>query len=350
MSLDAESAWSAVLERDVERDGSFVYAVCSTKIYCRPSCPARRPLRENVSFFSAAREAEAAGFRPCRRCHPGTDQSRSLEAKLARARALLESEVDRTLSLGELAARVGLSASHLQRAFKARYGLSPRAHAAALRLERFKQELPRARSVTEALYDAGYGSSRALYEKAAAGIGMTPSAYRRGGEGVTLRYSITHCSLGKLLIAQSTRGVCAVLLGGTAAELERELALEFPRAARVREPELDARARAALRAVDGSTLARRLALDLGGTEFQRRVWNELCRIPKGTTRSYREIAEQLGTPTAARAVARACAQNRIAVVVPCHRVLRADGALAGYRWGASRKRRLLDREKRGPKT
>jgi AraC family transcriptional regulator of adaptative response/methylated-DNA-[protein]-cysteine methyltransferase len=349
MILDAEKAWSAVLERDVERDGSFVYAVRSTKIYCRPSCPARRPLRENVSFFPAAQQAEAAGFRPCRRCHPGAEKERSLDAKLARARALLESELDRTLPLGELAARVGLSASHLQRAFKARYGLSPRAHAAALRLERFKRELPRARSVTEALYDAGYGSSRALYARAAESIGMTPSAYRRGGEGVALRYAIARCSLGKLLIAQSTRGVCAVLLGRTAAELEEELAREFPRADRVREPELDARARAALRAVEGSTSARRLALDLGGTEFQRRVWSELCRIPKGETRSYREVAEQLGSPTSARAVARACAQNRAAVVVPCHRVLRADGALSGYRWGASRKRRLLAREKRGSK-
>ncbi len=349
MTLDSESAWSAVLERDATRDGSFVYAVRSTKIYCRPSCPARRPLRENVSFFSAARDAEAAGFRACRRCHPGADQSRSLEAKLDRARVLLESELDRTPALHELSRRVGLSASHLQRAFKARYGLSPRAHAAALRLERFKRELPRARSVTEALYDAGYGSSRALYERAAQGIGMTPSAYRRGGEGVTLRYAITRCSLGKLLIAQSTRGVAAVLLGRSSAELERELSREFPRAARLREPVLDARARAALGAVEGASSGGRLALDLGGSEFQRRVWSELCRIPKGETRSYREIAERLGVPSAARAVARACARNRVAVLVPCHRVVRASGALSGYRWGAARKRLLLAREKGGKK-
>jgi AraC family transcriptional regulator of adaptative response/methylated-DNA-[protein]-cysteine methyltransferase len=347
MTLDLESAWSAVLERDAERDGTFVYAVRSTKIYCRPSCPARRPLRANVSFFLAARDAERAGFRACRRCHPGADRSASLDAKLERARALVESELERTLTLRELAEAVKLSGFHLQRSFKARYGMSPRAYAAALRLERFKRELPRARSVTEALYDAGYGSSRALYEQAQASIGMTPSVYRRGGEGVTLCYAVAPCSLGKILVAHSEKGVCAVLLGRTRAELEQELAREFPRARRVRARDLDPRARAVLSAVEGSSSGSRLRLDLGGTEFQRLVWNELRRIPEGETRSYGEIAARLGMPASARAVARACAENRLAVVVPCHRVLRGDGALAGYRWGVSRKRRLLARE-RGP--
>jgi AraC family transcriptional regulator of adaptative response/methylated-DNA-[protein]-cysteine methyltransferase len=346
MTFDTESAWSAVLERDAERDGTFVYAVRSTKIYCRPSCPARRPLRENVSFFSVPLDAERAGFRACHRCRPG-ERSGALEAKLERVRALLESELERTLTLAELSGSVELSSFHLQRSFKARYGVSPRAYAAALRLERFKRALPRARSVTEALYDAGYGSSRALYEQASASIGMTPSAYRRGGEGVTLRYAVGPCSLGKILVAQSGKGVCAVLLGRTRNELEKELAREFPRARRVRERELDLRAREVLRAVEGSSPRAGLKLDLRGSEFQLRVWNELRRIPKGETRSYGELAERLGVPSSARAVARACAQNRLAVVVPCHRVLRGDGELAGYRWGVSRKRSLLARERRG---
>jgi AraC family transcriptional regulator of adaptative response/methylated-DNA-[protein]-cysteine methyltransferase len=346
-SIDPDAAWAAVEARDRESDGRFVLAVTTTGIYCRPWCPARRPRRENVRFYAGPGEAEAAGFRACKRCRPadaGPDPG--LERVLA-ARAYLEQHLDETVTLERLAGEVGGSAWHLQRSFKRRFGLSPRQYVNQRRLERLRDRLRNGGDdVTTAMYDAGFTSASQLYQQSDARLGMSPGRYRKGGDGAAIRFAVAPSPAGRLLVAATERGVCAVKLGDRDAELEAELRREFPRASI--EPAEDAMTPwidAVVRRVEGSAETPPPPLDLGGTAFQRLVWQALTEIPPGATVTYGELAARLGRPTAARAVARACATNPVAVVVPCHRVVAADGGLGGYRWGTERKRRLLAGER-----
>jgi AraC family transcriptional regulator of adaptative response/methylated-DNA-[protein]-cysteine methyltransferase len=342
------AAWHAVLARDAAADGRVFYGVRSTGIYCKPSCPSRRPRREQVEFFSAAEAAEGAGFRACRRCHPNQPQRQNAQvAAVARVCEYIRENLDASLTLDELARPVGLSPFHLQRLFKRATGVTPKQYIAAARLGAFKQELRlNRRNVTDATYHAGYSSGSRVYEMAAAELGMTPAAYRKGAPGEQIEYGIVRTSLGELLVARTSRGICAARLGDNAAALERELRAEFP-GATLRREDSAAWLPTVLADVegDGPDADERLPLDVRVTAFQRRVYQALLRIPRGETRSYQQVAQSLGMPTASRAVARACATNPIAVLVPCHRVVRGDGALAGYRWGVERKRKLLARER-----
>jgi AraC family transcriptional regulator, regulatory protein of adaptative response / methylated-DNA-[protein]-cysteine methyltransferase len=340
---DAAARWLAVLQKDATSDGAFVYAVRSTGVYCRPSCPSRRPRRENVVFFTGADEAERAGFRACRRCQPDGQRARS--AAVEQACRYLEAHLDTTVTLAGLAEAVGYSPEHLQRTFKQVLGVSPRQYADARRLERFKTHLREGRPVTHAMYDAGYGASSRLYEKSPQQLGMTPRDYRRGGRGRCIHFAFADCPLGRLLVAATERGLCHVALGDSDMELRAGLEAEFAEAElRADTSGLAEWMEAILRHLDGREPRLDLPLDVRATAFQRRVWEELRRIPYGITRSYRETAETLGMPGGARAVARACATNPVALVVPCHRVIRDDGDLGGYRWGLSRKRNLLAKE------
>jgi len=343
MHLDQERAWQAILERDARCDGKFVYGVRTTGVACRPSCPSRRPLRANVEFFETREAALRAGFRPCGRCgaEPATGN-----AALERALAYLDRHLEDRVTLADLAREVGLSPHHLQRTFTRALGLSPRRYQERRRLDGFKRRVRRGEAVGEATYGAGFGSSRALYESARAGLGMTPATYRRGGRGETIRFTVLPSEAGQLLVAVTERGLCAVQLGDEDAALERELAGEFPNAAIERDDRgLRRWADDVVAAMRGVELAR-LPLDLRGTAFQLRVWRALQEIPRGETRSYAEVAARIGRPGASRAVAQACASNRVAMLMPCHRIMRADGDPGGYRWGAERKRRILAAEEK----
>lgn len=338
--LDHDHCWQALCERDARCDGQFVFAVRSTRIYCRPSCPARRPRRDNVSFHADAASAEAAGYRPCKRCSPhGQSPAEQLDALVVAACRLLQNS-EPAPTLEQLAARVGLSASHLARAFKARTGMTPRAWLAAQRRQRLEAGLPQAGSVLQAALAAGYSGTRALYEEPAV---LSPARRRQQGAGEVLRYAITDCPLGLLLLATSDKGVCALLFGDDDALLEAELRQRFA-AAELRRDQRGLRdwLREVLQQVQEPQRAAKLPLDLRGSAFQQRVWQALREIPPGQTRRYGELAEQLGSH--ARAVARACASNPLGLLVPCHRVVGAKGALTGYRWGVPRKQALLDQE------
>ena len=344
--MQRESAyWRATLARDARWDGRFVFAARSTRIYCRPSCPARRPARRQVVFFPLPEAAERAGFRPCRRCRPQeAPGSPSLELVRRVCRAI-ETGLEEPLTLRALGAHVGVSPGHLQRTFTRLMGITPREYADARRLDRLKVHLREGQNVTPALYGAGYGASSRLYEKAAAQLGMTPGTYRRGGKGMKISYTIVNSPLGRLLVAATERGICMVSLGDSAVALEAALRHEYPST----EIQRDASGfapwvTAIVRYLNGRQPNLNLPLDVQATAFQRRVWEELRRIPYGRTRSYKQVAQAIGRPSAVRAVARACATNPVSVVIPCHRVLRADGGLGGYRWGLERKRALLERE------
>jgi AraC family transcriptional regulator, regulatory protein of adaptative response / methylated-DNA-[protein]-cysteine methyltransferase len=343
---DAE-AWRAVVARDSSYDGRFVYAVRSTRIYCRPSCPSRRPSRHNASFFDSPADAEQAGFRACLRCEPAGGGATAIARAVDETRRYLEQQTDRVVSLAELALRAGLSVSHLQRSFKRLVGVSPREYQDARRLDRFKTRLRSGDTVSRATYEAGFGSSSRVYERANAMLGMTPASYRRGGAGLVVRYTIADAPVGRVLVATTERGVCAVELGATNADVERALRADFPKATIERDDEGHATwVRAVLDRVRDPQRApeHHVPLDVHGTAFQQQVWKALLEIPLGERRSYGEVAAAIGRPAATRAVAQACATNRVAVVIPCHRVVRADGALAGYKWGVDRKRRLLEDE------
>ncbi|MFL6292115.1 MAG: bifunctional DNA-binding transcriptional regulator/O6-methylguanine-DNA methyltransferase Ada [Thermoanaerobaculia bacterium] len=349
--IDPTAAWAAVETRDSRLDGRFVYAVASTGIYCRPSCPSRRPKRQSVSFFGGPEEAERAGYRACRRCRPRaagpTDPERSVE----RARAWLDAHSDEPVTLAELGEAVGLSPWYLQRTFKRLTGLTPREYASARRLERLKTHLKKGDDVTTATYEAGYGSGSRVYEQSDARLGMTPATYRRGGEGTTIRYRTADSPLGRMLVAATDRGVCAVTFGASDSELESGLRKEYSNAILERtelgeDRKLEAWTSAIVHHLEGDDPRLALPLDVRATAFQWRVWKALQEIPRGETRSYGEIAASLGKPSAARAVARACASNRVALAVPCHRAIRGDGDTGGYRWGEERKRRLLELESR----
>ncbi|MGL4316204.1 MAG: bifunctional DNA-binding transcriptional regulator/O6-methylguanine-DNA methyltransferase Ada [Pseudomonas sp.] len=335
--LDADLCWQAVCERDATQDGRFVFAVRSTGIYCRPSCPARRPRRDNVSFHGDANSAAAAGFRPCKRCSPqGQSPAEQLDQLVIAACQLLERS-EHNLTLEQLAARIGLSASHLARAFKARTGLTPRAWAAARRRERLDAELNQAGSVLQAALDAGYSGTRALYAKPDA---LSPAQRRHKGAGEQLRYAIAPCPLGLLLLAASPRGACALLFGDDEAGLLEELHQRFAAAELQRDQAgLQPWLEQVLGQIVEPTRAARLPLDMRGSAFQQQVWQALRDIPPGQTRRYGELAEQLDSHP--RAVARACASNPLGLLVPCHRVIGASGALTGYRWGVARKAALL---------
>ena len=344
-----DAYWRATLARDRAADGKFVYAVRSTRIYCRPSCPSRRPARRQVAFFPTSAAAERAGFRPCRRCRPqepaGADARVALVTRVCR---LIDAHGEERPSLQAISRQVGLSPHRLRRAFKSVTGITPREYADATRLGRLKTRLREGRSVTQALYDAGYGSSSRLYEHAQERLGMTPGAYRRGGEGMRIEYTIADSPVGRLLVAATPRGVCAVYLGdpGFDQALVGALAEEYP-SADVNQANGGVRRWIGLilQHLDGRQLHVDLPTDIWATAFQRRVWQQLRAIPYGETRSYGQIAERLGLPRAARAVSRACATNPVSLVVPCHRAVRADGDPGGYRWGADRKKRLLAHER-----
>lgn len=344
--VNADHAWEAVLNRDRRCDGRFVYAVSSTNVYCRPSCHSRRPTRNYVTFFDSAQRAEAAGYRACLRCRPQSSAGSEAVQPVERARRYLDEHADEPITLRWLAVQVGLSPFHLQRAFTREVGLSPKAYQGAKRMERFAASLKRGETVTSATYEAGFGSSSRLYERVNADLGMTPSAFQSGGTGVTLRFTIAPTVVGHMLVAITERGIAAVRLGDTAAALVASLRHDYPKAILRRDRTgLKKHVRAILQCFTGKIDATSLPLDVKATAFQRKVWQALQQIPRGQTRSYQEIARSIGQPTAARAVARACATNRIAVAIPCHRVVREDGNLAGYRWGPQRKKQLLDLER-----
>lgn len=342
--------WNAVVSRDRSRDGSFVFAVRSTGIYCRPSCPARRPRREQVSFFQVPEAAEEAGFRACRRCQPRRARTDDPRIELVRRIChAIDAHNEEPHTLKTLSEETQVSAHHLQRTFKEVMGITPRQYAESRRLKQFKANVRSGTSVTNAMYDAGYGSSRGLYEKSSAQLGMTPATYGRGGKGMRIIYTIASCSLGRLLVAATERGVSSVALGDSDAELVAGLFAEYPNASidskdTAISPSLNLWLNKVLEYLSGTSPRIDLPMDLQATAFQLRVWEELQRIPFGSTRSYLEIARAIGKPKAVRAVARACASNHLALVIPCHRVIREDTSLGGYRWGLARKRRLLENE------
>ena len=338
--------WAAVRDR---QPTDFLYAVRTTGIVCRTTCGARTPNRENVALFGTLAEAEGAGFRACRRCRPDREEASAVDRARAWLDARLAENPEARVPLAELAAHVGWSVGHLQRRFTAQVGLSPAAYADARRVEAARAALRDGATVLEATFEGGFGSGAALYDRAADVFGMTPGAWRRGGEGARVRYAVFDTALGAALVAATAQGVCAVSLGDSAEALVDELRSDLWAAEIVRDDAaLGAWAEPVLRALAGAPgdhgALRAVPVDVRGTAFQRQVWAALRQIPVGETRSYAEVAAALGRPTAARAVAGACAANRLALVVPCHRVVGADGALQGYRWGPERKRRLLDGE------
>ncbi len=340
--------WNAVLGRDSSADGRFVYAVTSTGVYCRPSCPSRRPRRDRVEFFENASDAVRAGYRACRRCRPDIEPAADPWIDKVRRACVYLANVDGHLPLTRLAARVGVSPYHFQRRFKQIVGVSPREYADACRLQRLKRGLRSGSRVTAAMVDAGYGSSSRFYERAAAKLAMPPAVYRRGGHGRQIAYAIVDSPLGRLLVAATDRGVCAVYMSSADGELVRALKDEYPGAAAIRQNTraLSRWARQIVGHLEGRRPRLDLPLDVQATAFQWQVWTALRAIPYGETRTYKEVAVSIGRPSAVRAVAHACATNPVSLVVPCHRVLRSTGNLAGYRWGLGRKQVLLAAEHR----
>ncbi len=347
LDLDLDQMWTSVLARDQSPEPRFLYAVKSTGIYCRPSCPSRRPLRKNVEFFPSGQLAEHNGYRACLRCRPDAIPP---EAQLAERVAQACQEIDQSESeptLADLAALTDLSPFHLQRTFKQVLGVTPKAYARANRRRKVRQLIAETESsITAAVYDAGYNSSSRFYETATQALGMSPSQLRRGGAGVRILFAIGDCRLGVVLIASTDKGVCALLLGDTPETVLEDLQSRFPNAELIGDdPHYQALIGHILPFVEAPKLGFDLPLDIQGTAFQTRVWAALRDIPVGDTASYSEIANQIGAPKSSRAVAQACGANPLAIVVPCHRVVRADGGLSGYRWGVDRKAQILELEK-----
>jgi len=342
-SGESDLRWAAIVARDPH--GSFFFSVKTTGVYCRPACPARLPKREHVHFYATASEAQRAGFRPCKRCKP--DQPPLWEqnaARIAAACRLIE-EAPELPALGDLASRVGLSAYYFHRLFKSITGLTPKAYATANRTNRLRRHLSRDITVTQAIYDAGYNSNGRFYGDANSLLGMTPSNFRAGGIRTNIRFAIGNCSLGAILVAQSERGICAILLGDSANQLKQNLREQFPHAELISGDKGFADlVDKVIAFVEHPASGLELPLDIRGTAFQQRVWQALRKIPFGKKLSYSELARNIGSPQSTRAVAQACAANTLAVAIPCHRVVRSDGALSGYRWGIDRKQELLKRE------
>jgi AraC family transcriptional regulator, regulatory protein of adaptative response / methylated-DNA-[protein]-cysteine methyltransferase len=347
MTRNQESDWwQAVEARDATQDGQFVFAVSSTGVYCRPSCPSRRPRRENVSFFQRVEEAEKAGYRACLRCRPAAAGSPKLQWVKAVCR-YIEQHLDEPMTLARLGAQFEQSPFHLQRTFKSVLGITPRAYADSCRVRQLKSNLRAGHSVTRAMYDAGYSSSSRVYERTASQLGMTPDKYRRGAVAAVIRYTCADSPLGRMLVAATDKGVCAIQFAGSDEELEQGLRHEFPFAVRRRDDAgLESWKTTLLGQMRGVRLNSALPLDIRATAFQRRVWSHLQSIPFGETRSYGAVAKAIGRPSASRAVARACAMNPVAVAIPCHRVVRSTGAAGGYRWGLARQKTLLELERR----
>jgi AraC family transcriptional regulator of adaptative response/methylated-DNA-[protein]-cysteine methyltransferase len=344
--LSESRRWAAVIERDRALDGAFVFAVSSTGVFCRPSCPARRPRRQNVEFFEHAMAAEQAGYRACLRCRPKAVDGNPQSALVREICRYIEQNIEDRLTLGMLAAKFRRSAFHLQRMFKSVLGISPKAYIDACRLRQVKQNLQAGHDVTTSLYAAGYGSSSRLYERTASQLGMTPEKYRRGAMAAVVRFTIAPSPLGRMLIAATDKGICAIQFADSEEELQQGLIREFPFAARRRDDAALAEWRVNLgQLMAGQDAHPSLPLDIRATAFQRRVWEHLQRIPRGETQSYSAVAKKIGMAKATRAVARACATNPVAVAIPCHRVVREGGELGGYRWGVERKERLLAMEK-----
>ncbi len=341
----ADSRWAAVLARDAQADDTFFYAVRTTGVYCRPSCPSRRANPKNVAFFDSCEAAEQAGFRPCKRCQPrAASLTDRRAATVARICEFIQ-QAEQPPRLSELAERAGMSAYHFHRVFKATTGLSPRAYATAHRARRVRGELKRAPTVTQAIMDAGYNSGGRFYADSNELLGMTPRQYRAGGAKTKIHFAIGDCSLGAILVARSLKGLCAILLGDEPEALLQDLQDRFPHAQLLGgDKRFEQQVAEVIRFVDSPQIGLKLPLDVRGTAFQQRVWQALRKVPPGQTVSYAEIARTIGAPRATRAVAQACAANALAVAIPCHRVVRQDGALSGYRWGVERKRALLDRE------
>jgi AraC family transcriptional regulator of adaptative response/methylated-DNA-[protein]-cysteine methyltransferase len=342
---DEETCWQAVVERDQRYDGVFYFGVRSTGIYCRPVCPARRPRRAQAAFFASRAAAQAAGFRPCRRCRPDDDAPGARSQLVEQTRRLLD-QSETPLTLAELARQVGASATYLQRIFKADVGVTPHAYFASHRLDRLKMQLKSGQDVTTALYEAGFSSSSRLYEDARQTLGMTPGEYRNGGKGMQIQFTTFDSRLGRVLMAATRHGVCKVSFGSDDADLEAQLAAEFPEAECARDDTgLSAWSGKLAAYLQGDLKQMDLPLDAQGTAFQRKVWAALRQIPYGQTRTYAQLAQSIDQPSAVRAAARACATNPVAVITPCHRVVRSDGGLGGYRWGLERKKQLLERER-----
>jgi len=345
--LNETEYWNAIETRDVTFDGIFWYGVFTTGVYCRPSCPSRQPKRENVAFFALPDAAQRAGLRACQRCHPDDVSFRNPQAELVRSICrLIDENIEENPNLASISLQVRVSRFHLQRVFKKLMGISPRQYAEARRAELFKAGVKDGQSVIDAMYGAGYGSSSRLYEKASAQLGMTPATYGKGGKNMSITYTIVESHLGWLLVAATNRGICSVMLGDGKEELAGELRHEFPHANIEQDDDhLQSQVTTLLGCLACQTPHAELPLDVRGTAFQMRVWEELRCIPCGQTVSYSKLANRIGKPTAIRAVARACATNPVAIITPCHRVIRENGELAGYRWGLERKRKLLEAER-----
>ena len=341
----SDPRWVAVLARDHRADGQFFYSVRTTSVYCRPSCGSRTARPENVAFHATAADAERAGFRACRRCKPGQLTLAAQHATAVAELCRFIEAADTMPTLGELAQRARMSAYHLHRVFKAITGVTPRAYAAAHRAQRVRHELGRSSTVTRAIYEAGYNSNGRFYEESRQVLGMTPTRYRAGGADTDIRFAVGECSLGSILVAQSERGVCAILIGDDPDALARDLQDRFPRARLIGgDAEFEQLVAKVVGFVEAPGLGLDLPLDVRGTAFQQRVWQALRDIPAGETVSYTELARRIGAAKSVRAVAQACGANGLAVAIPCHRVVRNDGGLSGYRWGVERKRALLERE------
>jgi AraC family transcriptional regulator of adaptative response/methylated-DNA-[protein]-cysteine methyltransferase len=344
MTNEDTKMWNAVLERNRALDGRFVYAVKTTGIYCRPSCPSRRPNRGNVEFFDKPEMARKAGYRSCARCAPDASMNKS-EAVVEKVKTFIEKHFGESLTLDKLAKAIGMSPFHLQRLFKAETGLTPRQYVDQLRISTVKRELSAGRQVTDALYEAGYGSSSRLYERSSKQLGMTPGAYRKKGAGEVINFAFVRSRMGLLMVAATAKGLVFVQFGESKEALKQALSEEF-RAATLSEDrgELQTWSDAIKQYIDGTTSYIDVPINMQGTKFQENVWQHLRQIPPGETRTYTQVAEALGCPKAVRAVANACASNRIALAIPCHRVVRQDGGLGGYRWGLERKEALLKSE------
>lgn len=345
LPTELDPRWARVAARDRSADGEFFYSVRTTGVYCRPSCASRLANPKNVGFHATMAEAEAAGFRPCKRCKPDQlPRDEQYAATVAEACRTIET-AEEAPSLAELAEAAGLSTFHFHRVFKAVTGVTPKEYAMAHRASRVRDELSRSASVTEAIYDSGFNSNSRFYEKSDHMLGMTPSDFRAGGANNDIRFAVGECSLGSILVATSAKGICAILMGDDPDALVRNLQDRFPRANLIGgDAEFEQLVARVVGFVEAPAIGLDLPLDLRGTAFQQRVWLALREIPAGKTASYADIARRIGSPKAVRGVAQACAANALAVAIPCHRVVRSDGALSGYRWGVERKRALLDRE------
>jgi AraC family transcriptional regulator, regulatory protein of adaptative response / methylated-DNA-[protein]-cysteine methyltransferase len=345
-SVELDPRWQTVLTRDTDADGTFVYAVKTTGVYCRPSCPSRRAKPRNVVFFKTEDEAEKAGFRECLRCHPRGQSSTDLNNEVVVAACRLIEQSDQQPNLDDLAKSMGFSASHFHRQFKAATGLTPKAYGAANRMKKMRRELVKSEtSVTSAIFEAGFNANSRFYENSNDALGMTPTTFRKGGKDIEIHFAVGQCSLGAILVAKSKKGICAITLGDDAERLVHDLQDRFPKANLIgADKQFEALVADVVGFVEAPKLGLNMPLDIQGTAFQQRVWQALREIPAGETVTYTDVAIRIGAPKAVRAVAQACAANKIAIAIPCHRVVRSDGSLSGYRWGVKRKRSLLNME------